>query len=55
MLYSFHPISGAPTEGAPPGGEALDYEVINAVMLSQMDDQFQHPLVLLDSLYQVCS
>jgi len=49
VLYSFHPINGHAVDGAPAVGEVLAYNVINAVMLAQMDDQFLKPLLLLDT------
>jgi hypothetical protein len=49
LLYSFHPITGLPVDGTPPTGQALDYSVVNSVVLAQMDSQFLRPLLLLDS------
>jgi hypothetical protein len=53
LLYSFHPITGLPVDGTPPAGQPLDYSVVNAVALAQMDSHFLRPLLLLDSNKQV--
>jgi hypothetical protein len=52
MLYTFHPITGNAVSGVPPVGEVLNFNVISAVMLSHMDDQFMKPLLLLDTQKQ---
>ena len=53
MLYAFHPISGVAIDGMPSGGHVMDYKILNAVMLSQVDDQFLHPILLLDNEFKV--
>ena len=48
MQFTFNPISGAPVDGMPPTGLVLNYKVSQLMMIPQMNDDFQHPIVLLD-------
>ena len=49
VMYEFHPVSGAPQEDMPPNGHILSYKVRQMMMLSQMDEQFLRPIVILDT------
>ena len=53
LIYSFHPVTGLVVDGTPANGQILNYKVLNAVVLTQVDDHFLRPLLLLDSNKQV--
>ena len=46
---SFDPITGEAVGEMPPGGLTLNYNILQLTMLPHMDEQFQHPLVILDT------
>ena len=48
-IFYFNPISGQPSKDQRvPGGLIVDYQVKQAFVLSQMDDQFLKPLIIFD-------
>ena len=53
LLFAFNPISGQAVDNAPPGGEQLNYNVLQVTMTTQMDDHFLRPLLILDKDQQV--
>ncbi len=53
MLYTFNPISGAATEGTPDAGEVLPYSVQQATVLHQTNENFLHPILILDTKLEV--
>ncbi|KAK2174177.1 hypothetical protein NP493_820g01017 [Ridgeia piscesae] len=52
LLYVFNPITGKPVKGMPSGGEVINHEVLQVSLLSQMDDHYLRPIVLLDDKLQ---
>ncbi|KAI0215007.1 ER membrane protein complex subunit 1 [Lamellibrachia satsuma] len=52
LLYIFNPITGKPVKDMPPGGEVINHEVLQVMLLSQMDDHYLRPIVLLDAKLQ---
>ena len=52
-VFTFNPITGQPLEGSPAGGETLDVYARQVSMLTQMDDTFIRPLLILDKQLKV--
>ena len=53
LVFVFNPITGKPVKNMPPGGEVINYDVKQVMLLSQMDDHYLRPIVLLDTNLQV--
>jgi hypothetical protein len=49
MMYQFHPVSGTAQDDTPPGGQVLNYRINQMMMLSQMDEHFLRPILVLDT------
>ncbi|XP_062611133.1 ER membrane protein complex subunit 1-like isoform X1 [Saccostrea cucullata] len=52
FLFSFNPISGEPVD-TPPGGQMLNYRIVQTSMVGELDDHFLRGILLLDPSDQV--
>ena len=53
MLFSFNPITGTPLTNMPNDGMELKYNVLQAFMVGEMDENFLKGIVLMDNEKQV--
>ena len=53
MIYSFDPITGEKVEGMPDHGLRQSYKLKQATLLSQMNDKFIRPLLVMDTQQNV--
>lgn len=53
VLYAFNPITGVALSDMPPEGLDLGYNVQQAYMVGEMDENFLKGIVLMDSKNQV--
>ena len=53
MLFSFNPITGTPLTNIPTDGMELKYNVLQAFMVGEMDENFLKGIVMMDNEKQV--
>ena len=53
MLFSFNPVTGTPLTNMPTDGMELKYNVLQAFMVGEMDENFLKGIVLMDNEKQV--